>query len=72
MVKNNCFIRRISLKYKQAEYIKLKDMENKIIDYIEYDESNNLKIKRGGYYSCEKTIDYNELINLTIKDIYEY
>ena len=42
------------------------------MDYIEYNESNNLTIKRGGYYSCEKTIDYNDLINLTIKDIYEY
>ncbi len=47
-------------------------LNKNIIDYIEYDESNNLKIKRGGYYSCEKTIDYNDLINLTIKDIYEY
>jgi nucleoside-diphosphate-sugar epimerase len=47
-------------------------LNKKIIDYIEYHESNNLKIKRGSYYSCEKTIDYNDLINLTIKDIYEY
>jgi nucleoside-diphosphate-sugar epimerase len=47
-------------------------LNKKVIDYIEYNKSNNLKIKRGGYYSCEKTIDYNDLINLTIKDIYEY
>lgn len=43
-----------------------------ITNYIEYEESNNLKIKRGGYYSCEKTSNYNDLINLTIEDIYEY
>lgn len=47
-------------------------LNKNIMDYIEYNESNNLTIKRGGYYSCEKTIDYNDLINLTIKDIYEY
>jgi len=47
-------------------------LNKNVTDYIEYHESNNLKIKRGGYYSCNKTIDYNELINLTIKDIYEY
>jgi GDP-D-mannose dehydratase len=46
-------------------------LDKKTIDYIEYDESNNLTVKRGGYYSCEKTLNYNELINLTIKDIYE-
>ncbi len=47
-------------------------LNKNIIDYIEYDNSNNLNIKRGGYYSCEKTLNYDELINLTINDIYEY
>jgi len=47
-------------------------LNKKVIDYIEYDELNNLSVSRGGYYSCEKTLNYNELINLTIKDIYEY
>jgi nucleoside-diphosphate-sugar epimerase len=47
-------------------------LNKNIIDYIEYDEANNLKIKRGGYYSCDKTTNYDDLINLTIKDIYEY
>ena len=47
-------------------------LNKNIVDYIEYDDSNNLKTKRGGYYCCDKTIDYNDLINLTIKDIYEY
>lgn len=47
-------------------------LNKKITDYIEYDESNNSNLIRNGYYSCEKTSDYNELINLTIKDIYEY
>jgi GDP-D-mannose dehydratase len=47
-------------------------LNKNIIDYVEYNESNNLKIKRGGYYSCGKTINYDDLINLTIKDIYEY
>jgi nucleoside-diphosphate-sugar epimerase len=47
-------------------------LNKNIIDYIEYDESNNLSLLRNGYYSCEKTCNYDELINLTIKDIYEY
>jgi nucleoside-diphosphate-sugar epimerase len=47
-------------------------LNKNVTDYIEYDESNNLKIKRGGYYSCDKLSNYDELINLTIKDIYEY
>jgi nucleoside-diphosphate-sugar epimerase len=47
-------------------------LNKNIIDYIEYDNSNNLNIKRGGYYNCEKTLNYDELINLTINDIYEY
>ena len=47
-------------------------LNKNIIDYVENNEKNNLKIKRGGYYSCEKTSTYEELINLTIKDIYEY
>ena len=47
-------------------------LNKSIINYIEYNDSNNLKIKRRGYYSCNKISNYNELINLTIKDIYEY
>jgi nucleoside-diphosphate-sugar epimerase len=47
-------------------------LNKNIINYVEYNELNNLNVTRGGYYSCEKTLDYNELINLTIKEIYEY
>ena len=47
-------------------------VEKNINNYIDYEDSNNLKIKRGGYYSCTKTSNYQELIKLTIKDIYEY
>ena len=43
-------------------------LDKKIINYIEYDESNNLNINRGGYYSCEKTSNYNELINNSKND----
>lgn len=43
-----------------------------IEEYLEYDDSNNLLNKRNSYYSCIKTSDYNELLNLTKKDIYEY
>ena len=54
----------------------VEDIFTKLNKNIKLNEITNikniLKIKRGGYYSCEKTIDYNELINLTIKDIYEY
>jgi len=47
-------------------------INKKITDYIDYDESNNIIMKRGGYYSCEKTSNYEELINLTIKELNEY
>jgi nucleoside-diphosphate-sugar epimerase len=49
-----------------------KKLNKNIKDYIEYNKSNNLKIKRGGYYSCDKTSNYSNLIDLTIKDIYEH
>ena len=41
-------------------------------DYVIYDISNSLLNKRNHYYSCNKTSNYKELINLTIKDIHEY
>jgi len=47
-------------------------LNKNIIDYIDYDDSNSLKITRGGYYNCFKISNYDELLNLTIKDIYEY
>ena len=48
-------------------------MSNKNINnYVEYNDVNNLKINRGGYYSCDKTSNYEELLNLTLKDIYEH
>jgi len=43
-----------------------------INDYVEYDEANNLKINRGGYYSYSKTSTYEELLKLTLNDIYEH
>lgn len=50
-------------------YINLgKNME----DYVTYDISNSLLNKRNGYYSCIQSSTYDELINLTIKDIHEY
>jgi GDP-D-mannose dehydratase len=49
-----------------------KNLNKNILDYIEFDASNNLKNLRKEYYSCDKTINYIELINLTIKDYYEY
>lgn len=48
------------------------NLNKNILDYIEFDTSNNLKNIRKEYYSCDKTINYNELIKLTIKDYYEY
>lgn len=44
----------------------------KMEDYVTYDVSNSLLNKRNHYYSCSKTSNYEELINLTIKDIHEY
>lgn len=41
-------------------------------DYITLNETHNLDNKRNGYYSCVKYTSYEEIINLTIKDIYEY
>lgn len=43
----------------------------KMDDYICFEESNNLSNLRGGYYSCKKFSTYNELLNLSIKDIHE-
>jgi nucleoside-diphosphate-sugar epimerase len=46
---------------------------NKNLDeYILTDNKNNLNNKRNGYYSCKKYSNYNDLLNLSIKDIYEY
>ena len=44
----------------------------KMEDYVTYDSSNSLLNKRNHYYSCNKSSNYEELVNLTIKDIYEY
>lgn len=41
-------------------------------DYVTYDVSNSLLNKRNSYYSCTQTSSYEELINLTVKDIHEY
>lgn len=41
-------------------------------DYISFEESNNLKNKRNSYFSCKKYSNYNDLIKLSIKDLYEY
>jgi GDP-D-mannose dehydratase len=41
-------------------------------EYILTDNKNNLNNKRNGYYSCKKYSNYNDLLNLSIKDIYEY
>ena len=48
------------------------NLDKKMDDYVTYDVSNSLLNKRNHYYSCNKTSNYKELINLTIKDIYEY
>lgn len=47
-------------------------LDKKMNDYVTYDISNSLLNKRNHYYSCNKTSNYEELINLTIKDIHEY
>lgn len=44
-------------------------LDKNINDYILFDEINNLKTIRNEYYSCQKTSDYNKLIDLTIYDI---
>ena len=49
-----------------------KSVNKKVNEYVTYDESNNLQTKRGVYYSCVKSSNYQELLNLTIQDIYEY
>jgi nucleoside-diphosphate-sugar epimerase len=41
-------------------------------DYISVEVKNNLPNTRKDYFSCVKYSDYNDLLNLTIKDIYEY
>lgn len=48
------------------------NMGKKMDEYITYDISNSLLNKRNGYYSCIQSSTYDELINLTIKDIHEY
>lgn len=47
-------------------------LDKKMNDYVTYDISNSLLNKRNHYYSCNKTSNYEELINLTIEDIHEY
>jgi hypothetical protein len=44
----------------------------KFKDYILVEEINNLPNKRKDYYSCVKYSNYEELLNLTIKELYEY
>jgi hypothetical protein len=41
-------------------------------DYIVENITNNLPNKRKEYYSSIMYSNYDELLNLTIKDIYEY
>ena len=41
-------------------------------DYISVEVKNNLPNTRKNYYSCVKYTNYEELLNLTIKDVYEY
>jgi hypothetical protein len=41
-------------------------------EYILIESKNDLSNKRNGYYSCEKYSNYKELLDLSIKDIYEY
>jgi nucleoside-diphosphate-sugar epimerase len=47
-------------------------LDKKMDNYVTQDISNNLLNKRNHYYSCSKKSSYEELINLTIKDIHEY
>jgi nucleoside-diphosphate-sugar epimerase len=44
----------------------------KFEDYISVEGKNNLPNTRKDYYSCVKYSNYENLLNLTIKDIYEY
>jgi len=44
----------------------------KFEDYISVEGKNNLPNTRKDYYSCVKYSNYEDLLNLTIKDIYEY
>jgi hypothetical protein len=46
--------------------------EMKYEDYIVENITNNLPNKRKEYYSSIMYSNYDELLNLTIKDIYEY
>ena len=41
-------------------------------DYFLIEHKYSLKNKRIGYYSCEKTLNYNQLIELTVNELYEY
>ena len=41
-------------------------------EYISIESKNNLQNKRNSYYSCNPKSTYNELLELSIKDIYEY
>jgi nucleoside-diphosphate-sugar epimerase len=41
-------------------------------EYISINTAHNLSNKRNEYYSSAKCSDYGELLDLTIKDIYEY
>ena len=47
-------------------------LNKNINNYVDYNDNNNLNINRGGYYSCDKISNYEELLKLTLKDIYEY
>lgn len=49
------------------------NLYNKNFDeYISIEAKNNLQNKRNSYYSCKPNSTYNELLELSIKDIYEY
>jgi nucleoside-diphosphate-sugar epimerase len=49
------------------------NLYNKNFDeYISIESKNNLQNKRNSYYSCKPNSTYDELLELSIKDIYEY
>ena len=49
------------------------NLYNKNFDeYISIETKNNLQNKRNSYYSCEQYSNYSELLELSIKDLYEY
>ncbi len=49
------------------------NLYNKNFDeYILIESKHNLKNKRSGYYSCKSYSTYNELLELSVKDLYEY